>query len=327
MRFLPSEDPAQSKGDSPARASHKSAPDKTSQKTLHCKMLGHSDGCQHHRHCTESRAKGCCAILTNAADIRVDRVSEPSMNSLIPAKTTPDPPNPGASPRQPTFTRSVAGRDVLVAFAATVLPALFTLALVLLIGVALEQDWLISLVVPLATLASCSGMWAALGRSGWSFRDLGFVRARRSAWHFLWEIPLAWIAAVALTFLVGTFVGLDPSGADSASNSTTALQVGVWSLVLTSLCTVIVMPAVEEILFRRILFGWLERRTSVVAAVIGSAIFFGAAHIAPPVVLLQFLIGLAAATLVYVHRTLWASLALHVFNNGIVTAIVIATVL
>jgi membrane protease YdiL (CAAX protease family) len=248
------------------------------------------------------------------------------MKSSTPVHAASDPLNPTTT-RQPTFTRSVAGRDVLATFAATVLPTLLTLVLVLLVGVALEQDWLISLVLPLATLAACGGMWAALGRSGWSFRDLGFVRPHRSAWHFLWELPLAWIAAVTLTFLVGTLVGLEPSVEASASNSAAALQVGVWISVLTALCTVIVMPAVEEILFRRILFGWLERRTSVAAAVIGSAIVFGAAHIAPPVVLLQFLIGLSAAALVYVHRTLWASLALHVFNNGIVTAGVIATVL
>lgn len=249
------------------------------------------------------------------------------MNSSIAALTPSDPSNHTAPNRQSTFSRTVVGRDVLVAFAGTALPALLTLVLVLVVGAALDQDWLISLVVPLATVAACGGMWASLSRRGWSWRDLGFVRSQRSAWHFLWELPLAWIAAVTLTMLVGTFVGLEPVGEDSASGSTGALQVGVWGLTLTALCTVIVMPAVEEILFRRVLFGWLERRTSVVAAVIGSAVVFGAVHIAPPVVLLQFLIGLSAAALVYVHRTLWASLALHALNNGVVTAIVIATVL
>ncbi|WP_176459811.1 CPBP family glutamic-type intramembrane protease [Rhodococcus sp. OK302] len=67
------------------------------------------------------------------------------------------------------------------------------------------------------------------------------------------------------------------------------------------------------------------------AVVVGSAIVFGVAHIAPPVVVLQFLIGLSAATLVYVHRKLRASLALHVVQHrdrhSICHHVVVTTVL
>ena len=49
--------------------------------------------------------------------------------------------------------------------------------------------------------------------------------------------------------------------------------------------------------------------------------------IAPPVVLLQFLIGLGAGVLVRRQRTLWASLALHSLNNGVVTMAALAALL
>ena len=60
---------------------------------------------------------------------------------------------------------------------------------------------------------------------------------------------------------------------------------------------------------------------AVAAALGGSALTFGVAHVAPPVILLQFLIGLGAAILVRAHRTLWAPMTLHSLNNGIATVV------
>lgn len=91
------------------------------------------------------------------------------------------------------------------------------------------------------------------------------------------------------------------------------------AVLAVAVCVTILFPALEEILFRRVLFGWLEQRLGVAAAIGGSALIFALAHVAPPVILLQFLIGLGAAILVRVHHTLWAPLALHGLNNGIIT--------
>lgn len=238
----------------------------------------------------------------------------------MPGGGSSDPTNAAGSARQQTFPRRVTGRDVLLALLAVVLVPALAAVLVLVAAATLGQDWLVSVVVPVATILSIAGTWTVLVRRGWSWRDLGYVRASRALWHLLWEVPLIWAAALVLTVLVGTLAGLDPSGTDSSTSSTAdALELGVGAVLITAVCTTAVIPALEEILFRRVLFGWLEQRLGVTTAIAGSALVFGLVHIAPPVVLLQFLIGLGAGMLVRTHRTLWASLALHGLNNGIVT--------
>ncbi len=223
--------------------------------------------------------------------------------------------------RQHTFSRRVVGLDVILAFLSVVLVPGLAAVLVIVAGAIFEQQWLYGFAVPAATVVAFGGLWVAILRRGWSRRDLGFVRAGRSLWHLLWEVPLVWVAALALTVWVGTLAGLDPASNDpSTSSSAVALSLGVGAVLVTAACVTFVMPALEEILFRRVLFGWLEQRFGVTLAVVGSALAFGVVHIAPPAILLQFLIGLGAATLVRAHRTLWASLALHALNNGIVTA-------
>lgn len=200
--------------------------------------------------------------------------------------------------------------------------------LVVVAGVTLNQDWLSSVGVPLGTVVAVSGVWLALVRRGWSRRDLGFVRGHRSSWHLLWEVPLLWIGALVGAVVVGTLAGITPSNSDAdVSRSADALELGVGALALTAVCVTIVAPALEEVLFRRILLGWIEQRAGLLLAVIGSALAFGLVHLSPPIILLQILVGLGAATLVRAHRTLWASLALHGLNNGVVTVVATLAVL
>lgn len=223
-------------------------------------------------------------------------------------------------PRQ-TFPRPVTGVDVLLSFLAVVVGPAFAAVLLIVIGITLGQHWLAGIAIPLASVAAAVGLYVALLGRGWTWRDLGYVRApRRSLWHLSWEVPVVWVAALTLTALVGTLVGISPSGTSSTnSNSTDALEMGGIALVATAACATVIVPALEEILFRRVLFGWLEQRLGIAAAIGGSALIFALVHVAPPVILLQLLIGVGAAILVRAHRTLWASLVLHGLNNGIVT--------
>ena len=223
-------------------------------------------------------------------------------------------------PRQ-TFPRLVTGIDLLLSVVAVVVGPGAVAVLVIVAGVALEQPWLVGSAVPLATLAAVVGLYTALLRRGWTGPDLGFVRARsRSPWHLLWEVPVLWVTALLLTIVIGTLIGIGPAETNpTTTNAADALALGVVGVLATAVCVTILIPALEEILFRRVLLGWLEQRFGIAAALVGSALVFGVVHVAPPVILLQFLIGLGAAILVRAHRTLWAPLALHGLNNGIVT--------
>ncbi|MBM7509559.1 membrane protease YdiL (CAAX protease family) [Nocardioides salarius] len=226
---------------------------------------------------------------------------------------------------QQTFPRPVTGVDLLLAGLAVVVGPGVVAVLVIVTGVALDQPWLVSIAIPLATIAAGVSLYMALLRRGWAGRDLGFVRARRrSLWHLLWEVPLLWVTALLLTILIGTLIGIGPAETTSTtSNSADALALGAVGVLATAVCVTILVPALEEILFRRLLFGWLEQRFGIAAALGGSAIVFGVVHVVPPVILLQFLIGLGAALLVRAHRTLWAPLALHGLNNGTVTVVAV----
>ena len=217
-----------------------------------------------------------------------------------------------------TYARRVNGPDVLLSILAVLVAPAGAVVLMLLAGAALGQGWLTGMALPAATVVGGIGMWAGFLRRGWTWADLGFVRGIRSLWHLLWEVPLLWLSAVAATVLIGTLAGLSPSESDSASED--ALELGVVAFLLTALCIALLIPALEEILFRRILFGWFELRWGVVGAITGSTVAFGLVHVVPAVILLQLLIGLGAGILVRVHRTLWASLALHGLNNAVVTA-------
>lgn len=228
-------------------------------------------------------------------------------------------PTSAATPGQ-TFPRRVTGTDVLLTFPAVVLVPVAVGVLVVVIGARSGHTELSGAALPLSIMVACVGIWTALLRRGWAWGDLGFVRARRSLWHLLWEVPLLWGAALILTVSIATLSGTGPSGTDSSTSSTTdALQLGIPTVLITAVCVTVLFPALEEILFRRVIFGWLEQRLGVTAAIVGSALAFGLAHIVPYVMLLQVLIGLAAAILVRAHRTLWASLALHGLNNAIAT--------
>jgi hypothetical protein len=88
-------------------------------------------------------------------------------------------------------------------------------------------------------------------------------------------------------------------------------------VVVGALCVVLLAPVLEEVVFRRVLLGWLRTRVPVGVAVVLVSAAFAATHVLPVLVLYTFFLGLSAALLVGWHRSLWASLALHATNNAL----------
>jgi membrane protease YdiL (CAAX protease family) len=73
----------------------------------------------------------------------------------------------------------------------------------------------------------------------------------------------------------------------------------------------------EEILFRGLLFAWLERRLGVGGAVLGAAFAFGAAHLDPHLSAIAALLGLQLGLLRSVSG-LGLPIAAHIANNLLV---------
>lgn len=74
-------------------------------------------------------------------------------------------------------------------------------------------------------------------------------------------------------------------------------------------------------MFRRVLLDWLVTRTGPVPAVLLAAVAFAVVHIAPVAMVYVVFLGLSTGLLRLWHGSLWAPLALHSVNNGLVVLI------
>lgn len=191
-------------------------------------------------------------------------------------------------------------------------------------GLWLEDLDLVLLALPAAVIGSAAGLWLGLMRRGWGWADLGFVSSRRSAWHLCWQVPVALMGVYSCSRLFAAAAGWVWVATDTTSGGalTLAMTVAPWLLVVVSLCVVVLLPAAEEVIFRRVLLGWLLTRMPQVVAVVVAAILFAAVHLVSIAAVYLFFLAVAASMLYLWHRSLWAPLALHAANNALVLTLV-----
>lgn len=159
--------------------------------------------------------------------------------------------------------------------------------------------WLGSAMAAVAYLAQWGVLFVLLRRRGWAWSDLGLNRLGRRGWHLLWQIPVGMVFALAGTILTAALVpGLNPLD-DSTQDAQAAASGQTWLLILL-VNYLLFGPFVEEIAFRRLLMGWLDRRMGVIAFT-----FFG---------------GLVMAVLTRFHHSVWGGFAFHMVNNALASA-------
>lgn len=177
------------------------------------------------------------------------------------------------------------------------------------LGTILPVALALSVVVPTAALVYY------LKRRGIS---LGFVPLGRRGWHLLWQAPLVILTAGAAAAIVGPLLGLSPSESTSAAD-------GRGVMVVVSLaCYLLLAPLVEEIVFRRLLMGYLDRSVPAFASVILSSLIFGVVHIAPPVIVYATFLGMGCALVTRFHNSLRAGFIVHLVNNVTVQLIAVS---
>lgn len=177
------------------------------------------------------------------------------------------------------------------------------------LGTIMPIALVLSVVVPTA------GLVYYLKRRGIS---LGFLPLGRRGWHLLWQVPLAIFVAGVAAAIVGPLLGLSPSENTSAAD-------GRGVMVVVSLaCYLFLAPLIEEIVFRRLLMGYLDRSVPAIASVLLSSVLFGAAHIAPPVIVYATFLGMGCALVTRFHNSLRAGFILHLANNLTVQLIAIS---
>ena len=147
---------------------------------------------------------------------------------------------------------------------------------------------------------------------------LGFLPLGRRGWHLLWQVPLVILAAGVAAAIVGPLLGISPSDNISAAD-------GRGVMVVVSLaCYLLLAPLAEEIVFRRLLMGYLDRSVPAFASVILSSLLFGVAHIAPPVIVYATFLGMGCALVTRFHNSLRAGFIVHLVNNVVVQLIAVS---
>lgn len=179
------------------------------------------------------------------------------------------------------------------------------------------------LIVQLPLWAAMAGVPVLATRS----RGDGPVRDLRLAWSWI-DLPIGIVAGcgaqlVLLPVLYAPLRRWIPDGELEKPARDLAEQFpGSWSKVLFVLMVVVIAPVTEEVLYRGLLLRWLDRRWGHVAALVGSAVIFGALHFQAVQTLGLVAFGLVAAALVLWTDRLGTSMVAHATFNA-VTVIVL----
>lgn len=189
---------------------------------------------------------------------------------------------------------------------------------------------LILLVLGTLTLAAAVAVGLVIRRTPeLTPQVLGFRRPTLRILHLLWQIPVTFIAAVAVSGLVLTafFDGSGTDSVDSTAQDIDAMGGGLLPILLLWVLAAVLTPLWEEVLFRGLIFQALAHRMPWVLAALLAAAIFAAIHIAPPALAYVFVLGLSACLLLRFHGNLWAPIILHMVNNSIVVLAGAAAVL
>ena len=148
--------------------------------------------------------------------------------------------------------------------------------------------------------------------------SLGFNRLGAKGWHLLWEFPVAVLFAGTAASLIGPLVGFEPTEKSTLNDGT---SLGIMFTLATYL---LIGPFLEEIVFRRLLMGYLDTVAPVLVSVVVSSVIFGIAHIAPAAMIYTGFMGIALALTTRWHKSLWAGFLVHFCNNLLVQIAVLS---
>lgn len=80
---------------------------------------------------------------------------------------------------------------------------------------------------------------------------------------------------------------------------------------------VILVPIIEEVIFRRICISTLRQEVSAPLAILLSAFLFGILHIQPAQILGATMLGVVFGTIYVLSKSILPSIILHILNNGL----------
>ena len=145
-------------------------------------------------------------------------------------------------------------------------------------------------------------------RRGGTGKIVSFSTARLHPLLLGWTCVLIFATGIVIEPLLNLLPDLTPD-----------FGTGIWTIVMTLLFA----PVFEELLCRGVVLGSMRQRYGVIAAWLGSALFFGILHLNPVQVVNAFILGLILGYIYLVTDSIWAPILLHAFNN--LTAYILMT--
>lgn len=231
-------------------------------------------------------------------------------------------PATAAPGRVRTYDRPVTHADLLVVLGGFVASsALGGVLITALLLAGLEPLAVVTGGIPTTVALWFLALWYSLHARGWTWTDLG-LGERLGLRRWWWQVALAYLGVVLLASLV---VSQLSAPGEQPNVMAGGVQFGPVAIAAIWVAVALVGPLVEEVVFRRILLGWLEARVGIVLAVLVQAALFAVLHVVPAAMVLTFLLGLATAALARRHRTLWPALALHALNNTLAVSVLLTT--
>ena len=129
-------------------------------------------------------------------------------------------------------------------------------------------------------------------------------------------IPAALVVALLWQITLFAF-GVEPTPQEVVEEFSRAIGGNGTSLVAAiAFLTVVVAPITEELLFRAVLFRWLQTEMPTWGAVILSGVIFSLCHFSLTAFLPLALLGILFAVILHRTGNLWACIALHALFNG-----------
>lgn len=141
----------------------------------------------------------------------------------------------------------------------------------------------------------------------------------------LWRPGLAVVGCYAMVVAYATIVNaLDIGVLQPESTVPYEIVRDRLTTVLAGIAVVAVAPLAEEVFYRGLIFGGLQRWGFWPAAVISGAVFSGV-HLDPGSLIPFFIIGVVLAWLFWRRGNLWESVAFHVIFNAVSFSLLLVT--
>lgn len=231
---------------------------------------------------------------------------------MLPPRLPPLPPSP------------VRLRDLLLL---AVLVVVSVFALPLTITIASPETELTALPMTVALLVSQSLLmlfftWlVVLRRHGLGFTDIG-LRPTYSGWYRL-AVGLGLICMPVISIINVAWQDLLGEVMENPQMQALAPDGFSWTSLLLMLALVgVLVPFIEEVIFRGVLLGWLLKRLRFAYAAPLSAVIFSIAHGLPQLIPALAVMGLILATVAWRSGSLWPSIVVHgVFNSAMTVSL------